>query len=60
MTEYFIIDKHKNLAIKMPIKFINKSSKFFNYDEINKELILKEPIVNMSSKALTDHVHDII
>ena len=54
------IDKYKNLAIKMPIKFINKSSKFFNYDEINKELILKESIVNMSSKALVDHVQDII
>jgi len=54
------IDKYKKLAIKMPINFINKSSKFFNYDEINKELILEDSIVNMSSKSLVDHVQDII
>ena len=54
------IEKYKNLAIKMPINFINKSSKFFNYDEINKELILTESVVNMSSKALIQHILDII
>ncbi|OPZ93982.1 MAG: type I restriction enzyme EcoKI subunit R [Firmicutes bacterium ADurb.Bin419] len=54
------IDKYIKLAAKMPIHFINKSSEFFNYDEINKELVLVDSIVNMSSKLLVDHVQDII
>lgn len=53
-------DKYVNLAIRMPINFINKSSEFFQYDEVNKELILSESIVSSSSENLVAHIQDII
>lgn len=53
-------EKYVNLAIRMPINFINKSSEFFQYDEVNKELILSESIVSSSSGSLVAHIQDII
>lgn len=54
------IEKYRAKAIQMPIKFISKSSNYFIYDEINKELILDSKIANITSNLYVEHVKDIL
>jgi hypothetical protein len=54
------LEKYRSKAIQMPIKYINKSSKYFIYDEINKELILDSDIVTIASDLYVEHVKDIL
>ncbi len=54
------IEKYKSLAIKMPIKHINKSSIFFNFDEINKELYISDEILKFNSPLFVKHIEDIL
>jgi len=54
------IADYKRKAIQMPIKHISGSSKYFNYDEINKELILDSSIEKVNTTLLIEHVKDIL
>ena len=54
------MEKYRTKAIKMPIKYISKSSNYFIYDEINKELILDSKVVNITSDLYVEHVKDIL
>jgi superfamily II DNA or RNA helicase/HKD family nuclease len=54
------LEKYRSKAIQMPIKYINKSSKYFIYDEINKELILDSDVVTIASDLYAEHVKDIL
>ena len=47
-------------AIQMPIKHIDKSSNYFSYDEINKELYISDEILKYSSYLLMMHFDDIL
>lgn len=49
-----------SLAEKNPIKFLSKSSDFFQFDEINKRLRLDPEIVERQSPVLIEHVIDIL
>ncbi|NLX77056.1 MAG: DEAD/DEAH box helicase family protein [Clostridiaceae bacterium] len=54
------LQKYRTKAIQMPIKYIYKSSDYFIYDEINKELILDSDIVKAASGLYVEHVKDIL
>lgn len=54
------LDQWKRLAERNPIKFLDKSSPFFQYDEINKQLFLSKSIVERQSPALIEHIQDIL
>lgn len=54
------LQKYRSKAIQMPINFINKSSNYFMYDEINEELILDSEIVAMASDLFVEHIKDIL
>ena len=54
------LQKYRSKAIQMPIKFINKSSHYFIYDEINEELILDSEIVKRASVSYIEHIKDIL
>lgn len=54
------LQKYRSKAIQMPINFINKSSKYFMYDEINEELILDPEIASIESSLFIAHVKDIL
>jgi len=54
------LQKYRAKAIQMPIKHINVSSNYFNYDEINKELILDSKIVNAATSLYVEHIKDIL
>ncbi len=54
------LHKFRTKAIQMPIKHISKSSNYFNYDEINKELILDSKITMASTPLYIEHVKDIL
>lgn len=47
-------------AIQMPIKHIDKSSNYFSYDEINKELYISDEILKYNSCLLVKHFDDIL
>lgn len=54
------LQKYRSKAIQMPINFINKSSNYFMYDEINEELILDSEIVARASDLIIEHIKDIL
>jgi superfamily II DNA or RNA helicase/HKD family nuclease len=54
------LHKFRTKAIQMPIKHISKSSNYFNYDEINKELILDSKIVAVATDLYVKHIKDIL
>lgn len=54
------LQKWIRLAEVYPIKFLDKSSAFFEYDEINKNLRLAPIIVANQSVELIDHINDIL
>lgn len=54
------LEKWTRLAENNPIKFLDKSSPFFQYDQINKNLRLAPAIVQKQSPALLEHIDDIL
>ena len=52
--------KYRALAIKMPIKHLSKSSDYFTYDEINKEMYISEEILKFNSPLFVKHIEDIL
>lgn len=54
------MEQFRALAIKMPIKHINKSSVYFNYDEINREMYISEEILKFNSPLFVKHIEDIL
>ena len=54
------LDEWRRLAEKNPIHFLNKSSSFFQYDEINKNLHLASAIVEKQSPGPIEHINDIL
>ncbi len=49
-----------SLAESNPIKFLNKSSPFFDFDQINKNLRLDPTVVARQSPLLIKHIDDIL
>ncbi|MGI6160246.1 DEAD/DEAH box helicase family protein [Candidatus Darwinibacter acetoxidans] len=54
------LEKWTRLAEINPIKFLDKSSPFFQYDQINKKLLLAPVVVDNQSPALIAHIQDIL
>lgn len=54
------LEKWTQLAEKNPIKYLDKSSPFFEFDQINRRLRLKPVIVENQSPALLQHIQDIL
>ncbi len=54
------IQKYQTKAIQMPIKHISRSSNYFSYDEINKDLILDSKIQMVATDLYVEHVKDIL
>ncbi len=54
------LERWKRLAKDNPVNFLTKSSKFFQYDEINGELRVDEAVVNQQSPHLIRHVRDVL
>ena len=49
-----------SLAERNPIKFLDRSSQFFEYDQINKNLRLDPYVFNNQSPLLIEHIDDIL
>ncbi len=56
----WILEQWTRLAEKNPIKFLDNSSKFFQYDQINKRLRLVPVVFENQSPVLIEHLHDIL
>lgn len=54
------IEDYRKKAIQMPIKYISKSSSYFDYDEINEELYISDEILKFNSSLLVKHFDDIL
>lgn len=54
------LDKWIQLAERNPIRFLNQSSDFFEYDQINRNLRLAPIIFEQQSPALIEHINDIL
>jgi superfamily II DNA or RNA helicase len=54
------LEKWTRLAENNPIHFLNRSSSFFQYDEINRQLRLAPTVVVRQSPALIQHIEDIL
>jgi len=54
------IEQFIALAIKMPIKHINKSSAYIKYDEINKDMYISENILKFNSSLFVKQLEDIL
>lgn len=54
------LEKWVRLAEANPIKFLDKSSDFFQFDQINRQLRLAPAIVERQSPGLVEHVKDIL
>ncbi len=58
--EEWPLTKWVSLAERNPINFLDKSSPFFEYDQINKNLRLAPAIFHGQSLAFVQHVEDIL
>lgn len=54
------LDKWVQLAERNPIRFLDQSSGFFEYDQINRNLRLAPTIFEQQSPALIEHIDDIL
>jgi superfamily II DNA or RNA helicase len=54
------LEKWVSLAERNPIHFLDKSSAFFEFDQINKMLRLAPIVVENQSPGLVEHVQDIL
>jgi len=54
------LDKWISLAERNPIKFLDRSSRFFEFDQINRRLRIAPRIYDKQSPALLEHVGDIL
>lgn len=54
------LERWTRLAENNPIHFLDRSSPFFQYDQINRRLRLAPGIVERQSPALIEHVQDIL
>lgn len=54
------LTKWVSLAERNPINFLDKSSPFFEYDQINKNLRLAPAVVQGQSRGLIAHMEDIL
>jgi len=54
------LEKWIQLAERNPIRFLHKSSPFFHYDQINKNLQLAPLIYEKQSPSLVEHMDDIL
>jgi len=54
------LERWARLAEVNPIRFLDRSSDFFEYDQINKQLRLAPVVVQHQSPALIEHIEDIL
>lgn len=54
------LERWTRLAENNPIKFLDRSSPFFRYDQINRQLRLDPAVVEKQSPALIEHIDDIL
>lgn len=54
------LERWTRLAENNPIKFLDRSSPFFQYDQINRQLRLDPAVVEKQSPALIEHIDDIL